>query len=377
MFLYQRFSLAKISIKNSAIGLALLFALALPAQAKEVAGKIIIAKGEVSAVYRGEAPRKLKRRSKIFVGEKIITGPESNTQIRFKDGGIVALRESTEFLVSNYTYQKQNEGEEGENEVVLELVKGGFRTLTGNIDKDDKYKVKTPVASIGIRGTNYETVLETPTSLVTGVYGGGVDVSNDEGTLELGMNSEFNYSRTVEGEPPEGLLAPPAILDEGAVLIKASKAKKSSGKKSEKAKSSQQKSKQTASSKSSDSKESKESKENKTAESKGESESKGDSKGDSQGGQQVAEKKSESSPSSEGQQTAAKTDDAGAKPADTKSEKGGGGNLGAFAKADNGAKIIESTESNESVAGTGTATPEDLGGRDANNESEQDCFCRQ
>ena len=46
---------------------------------------------------------------------------------------------------------------DSDNGALLSLVKGGLRAVTGAIAKrePESYKVKTPVATLGVRGTEY------------------------------------------------------------------------------------------------------------------------------------------------------------------------------------------------------------------------------
>ena len=55
-----------------------------------IAGKTILAKGEVNATNNtDEQKRKLKRRSKIFSVDTITTGLKSKAQFSMSDGGLI------------------------------------------------------------------------------------------------------------------------------------------------------------------------------------------------------------------------------------------------------------------------------------------------
>ena len=119
-----------------------------------VAGKTMIATGNVKAIsIDNEEKRRLKRRSSVFTNDVVVTGTASKTQLRMSDGSMIALKENTELIISQYNF---NSGAE-KNSAVLDLVKGGLRSITGAIKADNgQYQLKTPVGSIGIRGTHYE-----------------------------------------------------------------------------------------------------------------------------------------------------------------------------------------------------------------------------
>jgi len=160
--------------------------------ASDVAGKTILAKGKVEAIAQAsKETRKLKRRSEIFNVDSIITGENSKAQFSMSDGGLITLKENTEILISNYKFNP----EVGEASATLEVVSGGLRSISGLIKKSGgDYQVKTPVGSIGIRGTHFavEVVGE---EVFFAVYSGNIDVQlNDTSTLSLGSTEDFTFA---------------------------------------------------------------------------------------------------------------------------------------------------------------------------------------
>lgn len=187
---------------------------ALPAWSVDLAGRVILAKGQVTAVNQAGESRALKRRSKVFNGDVIKTGPNGSVQLRFVDKALMTIKANSEMDIASY----QQGGNGKKEEAIMNLVKGGFRTITGQIGKGDKsaYKVSTPAASIGIRGTNYEVQQESDGGFVMAVYSGGISVQNESGTLDLGLGSDYNFVRVSSGAAPVGLLSAPESLSENA-----------------------------------------------------------------------------------------------------------------------------------------------------------------
>lgn len=118
------------------------------------AGKVVLATGQLTARAGDGSERRLKRADPIFSGDTVIVGENAVAQIRFSDGGLVALRSGSQFRVEDYRYEGKEDGNE---KAVFSLLKGGLRTISGKIGKQNKenYEMKTPVATIGIRGTHY------------------------------------------------------------------------------------------------------------------------------------------------------------------------------------------------------------------------------
>lgn len=189
----------------------LLITLRVAAVETESAGQVIIATGEVFALATDGAQRTLTRRSPFYAGETIRTAATASVQLRFSDGALMSLREDTELKVDSYRFQ--NQGGKGDRSMST-LIKGGLRTITGVIGKQDAdaYRVSTPVATIGVRGTHYEAVMESPNSLVLAAWQGSIQVRNDRGELDLGAGGDFNFGRVEVQQSPQGLLEPPKVL---------------------------------------------------------------------------------------------------------------------------------------------------------------------
>ncbi|MFN2310080.1 MAG: FecR domain-containing protein [Gammaproteobacteria bacterium] len=181
------------------------------AAAPESVGQVIVARGAVHAQAPGGESRPLQRRSPVYAGDVVRTAAASEVQLRFTDGALLALRADTEFRIDEYRFA--DPGGAGDRSVST-LIKGGLRTITGAIGKQDPqaYQVNTPVATIGVRGTHYEAVLESPKSLVLAAWQGAIQVRNDQGVIALGVGAAHNFGRAQAQQRPRGLLRPPAAL---------------------------------------------------------------------------------------------------------------------------------------------------------------------
>jgi hypothetical protein len=144
---------------------------------------MIWVKGAIKAVQPGSAPRSLQRRSAIFEHDIIETGSGSTGEMTFTDSSVVTLREGSEFKIDQYHYQP-GAGSGGKS--VMSLIKGGLRTITGVIPKEnpDSYQLKTPVATIGVRGTQYSAYMG-GRGLALKIDRGVIEASNGGGKVEL------------------------------------------------------------------------------------------------------------------------------------------------------------------------------------------------
>jgi hypothetical protein len=80
------------------------------------------------------------------------------------DGARVALRANSRYRVDQFALAAasgaQATATQAEGVTVATLLKGGFRSSTGAIGKDGKgtYEVRTPIGTLGIRGTDYTAI---------------------------------------------------------------------------------------------------------------------------------------------------------------------------------------------------------------------------
>jgi len=125
------------------------------ALAKISVGKMIFVKGAVSLTVKGKVTRILARGDKLSAGETIHTGHKAKAILKLIDGTQISLIENTDFNIKKLSLEKNKEKAE------LQLLKGGMRAITGLINKNraNNFKLSTPVASIGIRGTDFTTLI--------------------------------------------------------------------------------------------------------------------------------------------------------------------------------------------------------------------------
>lgn len=145
------------------------------------AGHSIAVQGKVkaqSSMEKGE--RTLKRGSPFFSTDIVTVGTDAKAQLKFIDGGLVTLLPNTVYRITSYVFTEQK------SEVSIELIEGGFRAMTGTIGKTHptNYNVKTPIATIAVRGTIFD-VLFRDGELNVGSLDGTVMVTNSAGTVPL------------------------------------------------------------------------------------------------------------------------------------------------------------------------------------------------
>lgn len=198
-----------------------------------VAARVVSVKGMVTVNRKDEDAGILIKGSPLYPADHITTGKRSNVALAFSDGGRFSLLENTEFGIEAYHYQAKA-SEKGYGKAFFQMLKGGVRSLSGAIGKKNykNYSVKTPVSTIGIRGTGYDAICwgdcSTPEiqeikgldsikhGLTTHVWQGGIVHEMEVGEFDLntGQSNLIFNSKT----PPIKLPELPAFMEKLPVL---------------------------------------------------------------------------------------------------------------------------------------------------------------
>lgn len=184
---------------------ACLLAFILPAQALTEAASVLFSHGNVVLTNdAGSYP--LEKDATVSAGDTVITGEDGRIQMRFSDGGLVSLMPNSRFAVEEYSQPTAS----SEGSASVNLLKGGMRALSGSIGKKDhdSYKLKTDVATLGIRGTQFVVVLDGAAMRVH-VGQGSVALFNDFGELLVPTG---RHAEVFPGQAPAISMTPPVFV---------------------------------------------------------------------------------------------------------------------------------------------------------------------
>ena len=118
--------------------------------------------GEVRVGVEG-SERAARKGTLLNVGDTIATARNATAQVKMGDGAIVLVQPDSRVTVAAYRFDGREDGTE---RVVFRLEQGGFRSVTGAIGNTHKntYRIETPVAQMGVRGTDHESYYFPPGS---------------------------------------------------------------------------------------------------------------------------------------------------------------------------------------------------------------------
>ncbi len=197
------------------------------------AGKLLFVSGPVT--IERPTPLQASAGDSIEQGDVIATGEKARAQLLMNDGARIALRSGSRFRIDEFslpaavTAPVKATTANASGRTVSSLLKGGFRTTSGAIGKGDPaaYAVRTPVGTLGIRGTRYAAVWctgdcrDVPGVLPGDVILDGLYLAVDEGVVVFDYGGvEFRVTAgqvmffPAGGGSPESLDRAPAWLDQ-------------------------------------------------------------------------------------------------------------------------------------------------------------------
>jgi hypothetical protein len=118
----------------------------------------------------------------VHMNDELKTGADGHLQVTFRDDTVLTLGEDARVVIDHYVYDP----DQGVGDVLLTTTQGAFRFATGKMKEliEKTITVETPVAQIGVRGTEFWG------GPVDGEYSvlllaGEVNVKNQAGTVTL------------------------------------------------------------------------------------------------------------------------------------------------------------------------------------------------
>ena len=188
------------------------------ALADELAGQVQIVVGAAQLIDASGKSRPIERGGQVRQGDRVVTEEGALVQIKLTDGTFVAVRTNTDVVIEKYRYDEKTSQN---SSMLLKLARGALRSITGLIGNSnpEAYKVVTPTATIGIRGTDHEPVFipdpkpgETPIG-PPGTYdkvnSGATAIITPEGSIDI-KPGQVGFVPVTPGTTPKLL---PAIPD--------------------------------------------------------------------------------------------------------------------------------------------------------------------
>jgi len=120
-------------------------------------GEVEFSRGVGFAQSPGQAPRTMGKGLPLKEGDRLSTSDGSSAIIKLQDGTRMTIRPNSELVLQQYRFKENDDS----NSMVMNLLRGGLRAVTGLISKGspNAAKIQTSTATIGIRGTDFDARL--------------------------------------------------------------------------------------------------------------------------------------------------------------------------------------------------------------------------
>lgn len=120
----------------------------------QTVGEVEFARGVGFSQMAGESPRTLGKGLALREGDRLTTAEGAMAIVKLQDGTRMTVRPNSEMLIQQYKFRESAT----DNSMVMQLLRGGFRAITGLISKNspDAARIVSKTATIGIRGTDFD-----------------------------------------------------------------------------------------------------------------------------------------------------------------------------------------------------------------------------
>ena len=122
------------------------------------AGEVEFSRGAAVAQSPGKLPRTMGKGLSVVEGDRLTTADGAMAIVKLQDGTRLTLRPNSEMIMQTYRFDGTIKED---NSMIMQLLRGGFRAITGLISKGspNSAKIQTSTATVGIRGTDFDVRL--------------------------------------------------------------------------------------------------------------------------------------------------------------------------------------------------------------------------
>ena len=162
--------------------------------------RVSMAVGDAQRIGASGQVTPLSLGTQLSEQDRIITGKDAMVILIFSDQARVALRPDSELLIRRYKVDPSG----AETELQLDLLRGTVRQISGRAaqKQPERYRLNTPIAAIGVRGTDFlaksgeglvEAYVHEGAIVVSPLAGAGT--SGEIPAANLGAGFGVQYSR--------------------------------------------------------------------------------------------------------------------------------------------------------------------------------------
>lgn len=161
------------AIKTSVM--ALCAAIARGGALSQTVGETVTIRSPAQITRAGETSA-FSPRSDVQVGDILQTSATGQIQLRFFDETRIAIGPNSTFVVEDITSRNTTTADK----FVVNTVRGAFRFVSGS-SPQGAYSVRTPTATLGIKGTIFDVAIAAPDATDVVLHDGEVRICSNQG----------------------------------------------------------------------------------------------------------------------------------------------------------------------------------------------------
>lgn len=173
--------------------------------AAEQIGDVRQVSDNVHGTPPGEQRVVIQRKDPVFAGELVETDASGWALLRFDDRSRLNVTTNTAIVLDEFVYRSKS----ADDALGVTVTKGVLRFITGKI-KDEGYRIETPTALIGVRGTDFIVAVADDGATTVTVLQGAVSVTSVATGQEVTVGAQSAVGVGAGGEISDTTYAVPS-----------------------------------------------------------------------------------------------------------------------------------------------------------------------
>jgi hypothetical protein len=142
-------------------------------------GVTVTTERQVTATFAQEK-RQIRKGNVVRLNEVVETGKSAQGEFKLRDDTKLAIGPESKLVLDEFIFDPNKSA----GSVTLNLTKGAFRFITGKMDSKS-YKLRTPTATLGIRGTVFDVFVAASGEMAVLLHAGAVEVCTASASCRL------------------------------------------------------------------------------------------------------------------------------------------------------------------------------------------------
>lgn len=168
-------------------------------RAADTVGEVSMVIGVGRLTAADGPPREIARGTAVRAGDRIETEAGGHVHIRFVDGALVSVRPLSRLQIEDY---RRAAGAAADSAIRFRLDQGVIRSVTGRWGEEarNRFRLNTPIAAIGIKGTDFVVKVDGERTLAS-VFSGAIVMAPLDGDCKTSLGPcQVDQARVLSAE---------------------------------------------------------------------------------------------------------------------------------------------------------------------------------